>query len=55
MTLLVAAILDFQNFKFSSYSNLNTENSEKATFSNWNLQNYRIHFKIVSLDENSLF
>ena len=32
MTSLVAAILDFQIFKLFSYSNLNTENSEKTTF-----------------------
>ena len=42
MTLLVAAILDFQIFKIFSNSNLNTENSEKTTFSDWNLQNCKI-------------
>ena len=30
---LAAAILDFQNVKYFPYSNLNTENSEKTTFS----------------------
>ena len=49
MTSLVAAISDFQIFNFFSYSNLNTENSEKTTFSNWNLQNYKIHCKIISI------
>ena len=49
MTSLVAAILDFQIFKFFSYSNLNTENSEKTTFSDCNLQNYKIHCKIISI------
>ena len=33
VTSLVAAILDFQIFKFWSYSYLNTENSDKTTFS----------------------
>ena len=33
ITSLVAAILDFQIFKLFSYLNLNTENSEKTTFS----------------------
>ena len=33
MTSLAAAILDFQIFNFFSNSNLNTENSEKTTFS----------------------
>ena len=31
--------LRFSNFQNFSYSNLNTENSEKTTFSDWNLQN----------------
>ena len=30
-----------------SNSNLNTENSEKRTFSDWNLQNCKIHCKII--------
>ena len=46
MTSLAAAILDFQ---FFSNSNLNTENSVKITFSDWNLQNCKIHCKIVSI------
>ena len=46
MTSLVAAILDFQIFL---YSNLNTENSEKTTFSDWNQQNCKIHFKVISI------
>ena len=46
MMSLVAAILDFQIF---SYLNLNTENSEKTTFSDWNLQNCKIHCKVVSI------
>ena len=38
MTSLVAgAILAFQIFNVFSYSNLNTENSEKTTLSDWNL------------------
>ena len=48
-TSLVAAILDFQFFHFFPFSNLNTENSEKTTFSDWNLQNYKIHCKIISI------
>ena len=49
MTSLVAAILDFQIFNFFSYSSLNTENSKKKTFSDWNLQNYKIHCKVISI------
>ena len=49
MTSLVAAILDFQIFKIFSYSNLNTENSEKTTFSDWNLQNCKNHCKFISI------
>ena len=49
MTSLVAAILDFKIFNILPYSNLNTENSEKTTFSDWNLQNYKIHCKIISI------
>ena len=49
MTSLAAAILDFQLFKMFSNSNLNTENSEKTTFSDWNLQNCKIHCKIISI------
>ena len=49
MMSLVAAILDFQIFKIFLYPNLNTENSEKTTFSNWNLQNYEINCKIVNI------
>ena len=49
MTSLAAAILDFQIFKIFSNSNLNTENSEKTTFSDWNLQNCKIHCKIISI------
>ena len=49
MTSLAAAILDFQSFKFFSNSNLNTENSEKTTFSDWNLQNCKIHCKTISI------
>ena len=37
MTSLAAAILDFQIFRFFPNSNLNTENSKKTAFSNWNL------------------
>ena len=48
MMSLVATILDFQIFKYFSYSNLNTENSEKTTFSDWNLQNCKIHCKFIS-------
>ena len=39
MTSLLAAILDFQILNLFSYSDLNTENSEKTTFSDWNQQN----------------
>ena len=46
VTSLVAAILDFQIFTFFSYSNLNTENSEKTTFSDWNLQINKINLKL---------
>ena len=46
MTSLAAAILDFQSFL---NSNLNTENSVKITFSDWNLQNCKIHCKIISI------
>ena len=49
MISIVAAILHFQIFKVFSYSNLNTENSEKAIFNDWNLQNYKIHCKIISI------
>ena len=49
MTSLVAAILDFQIFNFFSYSNLNTENSAKTTFSDWNLQICKIHCKVISI------
>ena len=53
MTSLAAAILDFQIFKIFSNSNLNTENSEKTTFSDWNLQNCKINYQY--LGENSRF
>ena len=37
-------------FKFSNFfSNLNTENSEKTIFSDWNLQNCEMHCKIISI------
>ena len=49
MTSLAAAFLDFQIFKIFSNSNFNTENSEKTTFSDWNLQNCKIHCKIISI------
>ena len=49
MTSLVAAILDFQIFKYFSYSKLNTGNSENTTFSDWNPQNYKIYCKIISI------
>ena len=49
LTSPVAAILDFQIFNFFSHSNLNTENSEKTTFSDWNLQNYEFHCTIISI------
>ena len=49
MTSLVAGILDFQSFNFFSYSNLNAENSEKTTFSDWSLQNCKIHCKVISI------
>ena len=42
--------LGFSNFQiFFSNSNLNTENSEKTTFSDWVLQNCKIHYKIISI------
>ena len=41
--------LGFSNFQFFSYSNLNTENSEKTTFSDWNLRNYKSHCKVISI------
>ena len=46
MASLAAAILDFQIF---SNSNLNTENSEKTTFSDWNLQNCEISIAKLSV------
>ena len=46
MTSLAAAILDFQIF---SNSNVNTEISVKTTFSDWNLQNCKIHCKVISI------
>ena len=49
MRSLATATLDFQIFNFFSNSNLNTENSEKTTFSDWNLQNRKIHCKIISI------
>ena len=49
MTSLAAAILDFQIFKFFSNSNLNTKDSEKTTFSDWNLQNCKIQCKIITI------
>ena len=49
MTSLAAATLDFQIFKIFSNSNLKTENSEKTMFSDWNLQNFKIHCKINSI------
>ena len=49
ITSLVAAILDLQIFKFLSYLNLNAKNSEKTTFGDWNLQNNKIHCKIISI------
>ena len=52
MPSLVAANrhLGFSNFQFFfSYSNLNAENSEKTTFSDWNLQNCKIHCKDISI------
>ena len=49
MTSPVAANLDFQIFKLYSYSNLNTENSEKTTSRDWNLQNCKIHCKVISI------
>ena len=42
----------FWIFKFSnffSFSNLNTENSQKTIFSDWNLQNFKIYCKIISI------
>ena len=50
ITSLVAAILDFQIFKFFSNSNLNTENSDKTTLSDSNLQNCKIHCKVVVIN-----
>ena len=44
-----AAILDFQIFKIFPNSNLNTENSEKTTFSDCDLENCKIHCKIISI------
>ena len=51
MTSLVtwAAILDFQIFQYFSYSYSNAESSEKTTFSDWNLQNCKIHCKVISI------
>ena len=49
ITSLAAATLDFQIFKIFSNSNLNTENSEKTMFSDWNLQNFKIQCKITSV------
>ena len=49
MTSLATAILDYQIFKYFLYSNLNPENSEKTTFSDWNLQNCKIHCKVISI------
>ena len=49
MTSLVATILDFQILKLFLYSNLNSENSKKTTFSDWNLQNFKIHCKVISI------
>ena len=43
MTSLAAAIVDFEIFNFFSNSNLNTANSEKTTFRDWNLHNCKIH------------
>ena len=48
MTSPAAATLDFQFFSiFFSYSNLNTEISEKTTFSDWDLHNPKIHCKVI--------
>ena len=49
MTSLAAAILDLQIFNFFQKSNLNTENSEKTTFSDWNLHHFKIHGKIINI------
>ena len=49
MTSPAAAILDFQIFNIFPYSKLNTENSEKTTFSDWNLRSCKIHCKVISI------
>ena len=39
--------LGFSNFYTFLIFELNTENGEKTTFSDWNLQNCKIHCKVV--------
>ena len=48
-SLMAVIILDFQISIFFSYSHFDTENSKKTTFSDWNLQYYKIHRKIFRI------
>ena len=41
--------LGFSNFQFFSYTNINTKNRNKTTFSDLNLQNSKIHCKVISI------
>ena len=41
--------LGFSKFPFFFIFEINTENSEKTTFSDWYLQNCKIHCKVVSI------
>ena len=39
----------FSKFRIFFLFELNTENGEKTTFSDWNLQNCKIHCKLISI------